>query len=86
MEDSTGFYEDELSVKITRVGKNLTLIATMLEEDQWRLSIQNDYGIQSIWHRYFLTAHLAIEAGMKAIEEEGIEQFVNVDGFEYLHE
>jgi len=35
---------------------------------------------------FFPSAELAIEAGVKAIEEEGIEPFTDTEGFEYLFE
>jgi hypothetical protein len=34
----------------------------------------------------FSTAQKAIDAGIEAIEEEAIKEFVDVEGFEYLNE
>jgi len=84
MENGNGFFDDDLSAEISKEGVKLTLIARRMEVDQWQLSVTNEYGISSFWLEYFSSSQLAIEAGVKAIEEEGIEPFVDTDGFEYL--
>ena len=84
MEDRTGFFQDELSTEVSRQGAKLIVIARKLEIEQWQLSIQNEYGVSSNWLEYFSTAQQAIEAGIKTIEEESIEPFVDTEGFEYL--
>lgn len=84
MEDVTGFFEDELSTVVSKDGAKLIVIARRIEKKQWQLSVQNEYGISSNWLAYFSTAQLAIESGIKAIESEGIEPFVDTEGFEYL--
>ena len=84
MENGNGLFDGELSTEISKDGVKLILTARIMEEDQWQLSVTNEYGISSNWLEYFSSAQLAIEAGAKAIEEEGIEPFVDTDGFEYL--
>ena len=84
MEDVTGFFEDELSTEVSKEGARLIVIARRIEKAQWKLSVQNEFGISSNWLEHFTTAQLAIEAGIKAIENEGIEPFVDTEGFEYL--
>lgn len=86
MEDTTGFSSDELLTTISKDGESLTLIARRIEQDQWELAVQNADGICSTWLEHFPTAQKAIEVGLNAINEEGIEPFVDIDGFEYLHE
>ena len=84
MEDVNGFVEDELSTVVSRDGTKLIVIARRIENEQWQLSVQNEHGISSNWLEFFSTAQVAIEAGIMAIENEGIEQFIETEGFEYL--
>lgn len=86
MEDTTGIFEDVLCVLIEEDGEKLTISAKQIEKDQWELSIKNAYGINSVWFEYFNSAQEAIDAGIKAIKEEGVKAFSSTEGFEYLHE
>ena len=86
MEDTNGIFEEELCTEISKDGENLTIIARGMEKDQWELSVKNEYGISSVWLEYFSTAQQAIEAGNKAIRDEGVEPFASTEGFESLHE
>lgn len=71
--------------EIDKEGAHLTIIATMVEENLWRLEVKNAAGISSNWLEFFPTAQAAIDAGLDALEKEGIEPFVDVEGFEYLN-
>ncbi len=86
MEKRNEIVRDELSMEITRQGQKLRLIATHTEDDQWQLSVENERGVNTTWFDYFLTPQSAFDAGMKAIEEEGVAAFTDVKGFEYLLE
>ena len=57
-----------------------------MEKGEWSLSIQNEYGIATCWLEFFSTAQKAIEAGLMTIQNEGIDEFINTDDFEYLFE
>lgn len=84
MEDTSEIVEAKLIKEVSKDGVELIVIASRLETDNWQLSVQNEYGISSNWLEFFPSAQLAIEAGVQAIEEEGIEPFMNTEGFEYL--
>ncbi len=84
MEETAGIVEDELIKELSKDGVKLLVIASRSETDDWKLSVQNEYGISSNWLEYFPSAQLAIDAGVQAIEEEGIEPFMDTEGFEYL--
>ena len=86
MEDTTGIFEDELCVQFEEDGEKLTIIAKEIEKNQWELSVTNVYGINSVWLEYFISAQEAIDAGIKAIRDEGVAAFNSTEGFEYLHE
>jgi len=81
MEDGT---EAKLIKEVSIEGVELIVIASRLETGSWQLSVQNVYGISSNWLESFPSARLAIEAGVQAIEKEGIEPFMDTEGFEYL--
>ena len=86
MERVTEFHMDELAVEVNKNGIKLTVLAMKVEEEQWQLSVLNECGIFTNWTEYFPTAQMAIETGINAIENEGAESFVEVEGFEYLFE
>jgi hypothetical protein len=86
MEDATATVEEVLFREVLTGGTNLTVIATRIAKEQWQLSVQNEYGINSNWLEFFPSAELAIDAGLNAIEKEGIEPFIDTEGFEYLFE
>ena len=67
-------------------GHKLT-IKTCYEQDfGWSLSVVNEKGVSSNWQEFFPSAHDAIEAALKVINEEGIDEFMGYDGFGYLYE
>ena len=86
MEDVTATVEEVVFREVVTGGTKLIVIATRIAKEQWQLSVQNEYGINSNWLEFFPSSELAIEAGVKAIEEEGIEPFIDTEGFEYLVE
>ena len=86
MERVSEFHMDELAVEVNKNGIKLIVMAIKIEEGHWQLSVLNEYGIFSSWFEFFPTAQLAIETGINAIENEGIESFIEIEGFEYLFE
>ena len=84
MEDVLGAVEAKLVKEVSKDGVALTVIASVVEKGQWQLSVQNEYGLSSNWLELFPSARLAVDAGLEAIEKEGIEPFVDTEGFEYL--
>ena len=83
MDKINGFIEDELCKEISKDGTTLKVIATKIIEGEWQLAILNEKGISSNWLEFFSTAQIAIDAGIEAIEKEGVKEFVDVEGFEY---
>jgi hypothetical protein len=86
MDSIHGFNKHELCREISKDGVTLKIISTKITEGEWRLAILNEKGISSNWQELFSTAQLAIDAGLEAIEKEGVKEFVDVEGFEYLNE
>jgi hypothetical protein len=67
-------------------GVRLEIVARPLPGGEWCLSVINERGILSIWYEFFPSAEVALEVARKAIEEEGVEDFVSIEGFEYIDE
>ena len=84
MEDASGNLEAQLKKEVSKDGVKLIVIASRSGTDNWQLSVLNEHGISSNWNDFFPSALLAIEAGVQAIDEEGIAPFMDTDGFEYL--
>lgn len=86
MEDITGEVDAVLFMEVVKRGVKLIVIARKIEKEQWQLSVQNEYGISSNWFEFFPSAQIAIDMGVNTIEKEGIEPFVETEGYEYLFE
>ena len=86
MYKETRMYEIELRKDIIIEDVKLEVTARRVGEGEWELSVENEWGLRSVWVEFFATAHTALDAGMKAIELEGIEPFIDKEGFEYLFE
>ncbi len=84
MYEETLLCQVELRKDVQIDGVRLGVIAKKIEEDEWELSIENEFGIRSVWVESFPTAKTALDAGVEAIESEGVEPFVEKEGFEYL--
>ena len=70
----------------TGQGVRLEIVATELQDGCWTLAVINERGVWSIWYEFFPTAETAFEVARRAIEEEGIEEFVRIEEFECLDE
>ena len=84
MEDISEIEDAILTKEVLKDGVKLIVIASKSGADDWQLSVQNEHGITSNWLEFFPSSQLAIEAGVQAIEEEGVEPFIDTEGFEYL--
>ncbi len=83
MEGAKGFSSDVLVKEISKDGVNLTIIAKKAADDERQLAVRNETGVSSNWLKIFPSAQSAIEAGFKAIDEEGVRPFVDDEGFDY---
>jgi hypothetical protein len=83
MNNINGFVKDQLCKEISKDGATLKIISKKFSEGEWQLAILNEKGISSNWLESFPTAQLAIDAGIQAIEEEGVKEFIDVEGFDY---
>lgn len=86
MEDIAGTVDAVFFKEVIKNGASLIVIARKVEKGQWELSVQNKNGISSNWFEFFPSAQLAIDAGVNTIEKEGIEPFMDTEGYEYLFE
>ena len=75
---------DDVRIAVTVDDIRLLIIATCLAPNKWSVGVQNDRGISSVWHELFDSAQIAIQTAMRAIDEEGVGEFVDIEGFEYL--
>ena len=86
MEDVTGTVDAVFFKEVLKGEAKLIVMARKVEKEKWQLLVQNEYGISSNWFEFFPSAQLAIDTGVNAIEEEGIEPFIDTEGYEYLFE
>jgi hypothetical protein len=77
MSDKTPTVQTELRKEVQVDGVRLGVIARKIEEDEWELCIENAIGARSVWVETFPTASKALNAGVEAIESEGIESFAD---------
>lgn len=76
----------EICRTYVRDGVRLDVVASRLGIGEWVLAVVNEAGVASNWTESFATGEAALDAGLKAIEEEGVETFTSIEGFEYLQD
>lgn len=84
MSDRTVTFEDEVSTEVEVDGIKLEAYAHRIDGEGWALCVINELGIMSHWTDLFDTAQDALEAANRAIETEGVEAFMDTEGFDYL--
>jgi len=78
--------DTEVTKELHIQGHVLTLYAFYEDEFGWFLSVQNEKGVMTNWIDCFSTADEAINTGLKAINEEGVDEFMAYDDFGYLYD
>jgi len=86
MTDQSGASADEICRTYINDGVRLDIVASRIGKGEWALAVLNEAGVASNWTEFFATGEAALDAGMKAIEEEGVEAFTSMEGFEYLQD
>lgn len=67
MYEETLLCQVELRKDVQIDGVRLGVIAKKIEEDEWELSIENEFGIRSVWVESFPTAKTALDADRKSV-------------------
>lgn len=70
------FPDKEVSKKVERDGSTVTIDVYSDGKGRWLLEIVDKHWNSTCWDEPFETAQDALEAGMKAIDEEGIRSFI----------
>ena len=65
-------------------GVRLEIVAERITTNEWALAVINEHGIMSHWNEFFATSEAALNAGLRAIETEGTDEFTSTEGFDYL--
>lgn len=65
-------------------GNRLEIITQEICAGEWSLCVENSHGVRSVWWECFTSPDAALEAGREAIETEGVDDFISLEGFEYL--
>jgi len=84
--EGTGKIAFEYRQTFIEEGVRLEIVVTELRKDEWSLSVVNEIGVASNWNEFFESKDRAIETALDAIREEGVKQFLNIEGFEYLQD
>ena len=70
------FPDKEISKQVERDGYTVAIDVYSDGEDGWLLEIVDEHWNSTCWDEPFKTAQDALEAGVKAIDEEGIRSFI----------
>ena len=62
MYKQTRMYEDELRKDIIIDDVKLGITARKIGEGEWELSVENEWGIRSVWLEFFATAYTCFNA------------------------
>ena len=67
--------ESDITKEIEKDGSRVTIEVYKAEEGGWILEIVDEGWNSTVWDDLFPSAKEALDAGIKAIEKEGIESF-----------
>ena len=70
------FPESEISKEIEKNGLKVKIEVYTDDNDDWMLEIVDEQWNSTIWDEVFSNAEEALEAGISAIEKEGIKAFI----------
>ena len=84
MNESTDDAANERHVAFISGNVRLDIVVTQMGEKEWSLSVINERGIFSTWWEFLECPDIAIRTALNAIQDEGIEEFTTIEGFEYL--
>ncbi len=96
MNDTVANHEDGVYLEFTQNAKTVYINITYehdlseLSGDEyiggWQLVVDSGKGLRSHWTDYFTSPRLAVDAAFQAIEEEGIDAFIESEDCAYLKE
>ena len=69
--------ESEITKEIEKDGLKVTIEVSKADEGGWILEIVDEQWNSTVWNDLFPSAKEASDAGIRAIEEEGIESFIS---------
>jgi hypothetical protein len=68
--------ESDIKKEIEKDGFKVTIEVYKGDEGGWILEIVDEQWNSAVWDEIFPSANEALDAGIKAIEEEGIQSFI----------
>jgi hypothetical protein len=68
--------ESDITKEIEKDGFKVTIEVYKGDEGGWILEIEDEQWNSAVWDEIFPSAKEALDAGIKAIEEEGIQSFI----------
>jgi hypothetical protein len=68
--------ESDIKKEIEKYGFKVTIEVYKCDEGGWILEIEDEHWNSTVWDDLFPSAKEALDAGIKAIEEEGIQSFI----------
>lgn len=84
MEGEIIFGTNDARKVVTVVDTRLLIVATCLAPMEWSVRVENERGIRTEWYEFFGSAEAAIQTAQKAIDQEGVAEFIDIEGFEPL--
>jgi hypothetical protein len=76
MRKIVNYSESDITKEIEKDGMKVTLEVYKNDDGRWILEIVDEGWNSTVWDNLFPTAKEALDAGIKAIEEEGIQAFI----------
>ena len=76
MEKIVNYPESDITKEIEKDGLKVTITVYKADEGGWILEIVDEGWNSTVFDDLFPTAKEALDAGIKAIEEEGIQAFI----------
>jgi hypothetical protein len=85
--------ESEPNIVVSRLSRSVTIAAVTVEvqiyrlehDSKWTLEVVNELGTATVWDDLFDTEEAALDAFREALEDEGIETFLQASDADTLH-
>jgi hypothetical protein len=75
----------DLQQSFSQYGRTVEIYIYRMPDTEWTLEIVDEYDNSTVWDETFATDQLALDAALKAFEEESIYGFVGLGPDDVIH-
>ena len=85
MYEENDLIDSDLQQSFSKDGRTVEIYIYRMPDTEWTLEIVDEYDNSTVWNETFATDQLALDAALKAIEQESIHGFVGPGPDDVIH-